>query len=101
MAFEPMKRLLPTVMRTHGIAKQVESRQVVDRSLVVLRALWGEDRAKGVTAVSFKDGSLKLESVSAPALQQLKLDQTKILNALNRDLGSKVVVKIDARARGF
>lgn len=101
MGFEPLKRLLPSVVRSHGIAKQVEARQVLERSLIVLRALWGEERAKGITAISFKEGALKFESVSAPALQQLRVDQTKILNALNRDLGSKVVLKIDARARGF
>jgi len=101
MGFEPMKRILPSVMQTHGIVKEVQSRQVVERAIVVLRALWGEEKVRGVEAISFRDGILKMESASAPALQQLKIDQVKIVNALNRDLGSKAVIKIEARPRGF
>lgn len=101
MGFESIKRLLPSTVQSHGILKQVESRQVVERAGTVLLALWGEDRAKGVTVVSFKDGTLKLQSTSAPALQHLKLEETKILNALNRDLGSRVVLKLEARSSGF
>ncbi|MEO5927291.1 MAG: DciA family protein [Patescibacteria group bacterium] len=101
MGFEPMKRLLPSVVQSHGILKQVESRQVVELAGSVLRKLWGDDRSQGVTVVSFNEGTLKLQSVSAPALQHLKLEETKILNAINRELGSRVVLRLDSRSSGF
>jgi hypothetical protein len=101
MGFESLKRLLPTVVRSHGIGTQVEARRVLERSMVVLRALWGEERAGGVSAVSFRDGVLKLESTSPSALHMLRLEELKIRNAMNRDLGSLVVRKLDVRAKGF
>jgi hypothetical protein len=101
MGFESIKRLLPSAVQSHGILKQVESRQVVERAGIVIKALWGEERARGVLVVSFREGTLKLESTSAPALQHLKLEETKILNALNRDLGSRVILRLEARPKGF
>jgi hypothetical protein len=101
MGFEPLKRVLPSVVRSHGIGKQVEARQVLERSMVVLRALWGDDRAVSVAPVSFREGVLKFESTSAPALQLLRVEEAKIRNAINRDLGSLVVRKLDLRAKGF
>ncbi len=101
MSFESMRRLLPTVMRSHGISKQVQSRQLLEMGSEVLRLLWGEDRARSLRPVSFKEGTLKFESTSAPAMQQLKVDQTRVMNEMNRRLGERCVLRLDVRSSGF
>lgn len=101
MSFEAMRKLLPTVVRSHGISKQILSRQVLEVALAVLQHLWGEDRARSIQAVSFREGVLKLESSSAPAMQQLRVDQTRVMNEVNRRLGERCVMRLEIRSKGF
>lgn len=74
---------------------------MLESAATVLRALWGEKKAAYITPVSFAEGVLKLASSSASALQQLRVDETRILNEVNRQLGARSVMRLDARAKGF
>ncbi len=67
----------------------------------ILGKLWGEERAALVTLVSFKDGVLKASTTSPAAKQQLGLEQTRLLNEVNRQLGEKAVQKLLIVSEGF
>lgn len=101
MSFQSIKRLIPQAIRSHGISKQIQSRQVLEASIAVLKRLWGEEKVKYILPLSFREGTLKLESVSGPAMQQLKVDQIRFLNELNRQLGERVVLNLEIRSKGF
>ena len=49
----------------------------------------------------FADGTLKFESTSAVAMQQFRVDEVRILNEINRRCGSRRVVRLDVRSKGF
>ena len=89
------------VVQSHGLTKQVQARQVLITAMAVLHGLWGEERSRYITACSFRDGVLKMESTSAAALQQLHVDHVKFVNELNRQLSGRVVVRLELRSKGF
>lgn len=101
MAFQSIKRVLPSVVQLHGLTKQVQAHQVIASAQLVLRGLWGEERSKYVTPCSFREGTLKLETTSAAALQQLRVDQIKFMNELNRQLSARIVLRLELRSKGF
>jgi len=97
-SFEPLSRILPKAINRAGISKQVTAARVVEKAAHVLRALWGEEKAAHVEMVSFKDGVLKLKTHSGPASQELKLWELRLVNQMNRELGSRVVQKLEVRS---
>ncbi|MFH1078639.1 MAG: DUF721 domain-containing protein [Patescibacteria group bacterium] len=101
MPFEPIKRILPAVVASHGMTSQLRVRRVLETALPTLVGLWGEERAASVRPVSFKEGELKLEVRSAPALQELRMDETRLMNGINRAVGERAVVRIRAVPKGF
>ncbi len=101
MSFQPIRKLLGGVVANHGLSQQIVARKVLELVPSVLPQLWDPDRAKYISVVSFREGVLKLESISAVALQQLHLDETRFMNELNRQLGERIVRRIEVRSRGF
>lgn len=101
MSFQPIKRLIPQSIRSHGISKQIQARQVLEVACLVLKRMWGEERSGYVAPLSFVEGILKVECTSGSAMQQLRVDQTRVMNEMNRQLGERSVLRLDIRAKGF
>lgn len=101
MSFQPIKKLIPLSIRSHGLSKQVNARQALETAVAVIKSMWGEEKAGYLSPVSFKEGILKMESVSAVAMQQFKVDEIKILNEVNRRIGERLVLKMEVRSKGF
>ncbi|MBU1349084.1 DUF721 domain-containing protein [Patescibacteria group bacterium] len=101
MPFEPIKRILPKVVASHGMTTQLRVRRVLESSAAVLAGLWGPERATFVHAVSFRDGELKLEVRSAAALQEIRMDEMRLMNGINREVGERAIVRIHAVSKGF
>lgn len=101
MAFEPIKRLLPRSVASHGLTRELQARRVLELSVTVLQGLWGKERAQYLEPVSFHDGQLSLKVSSAAAKQQLSTQLTPYMNELNRQLGEKVIHKIILISKGF
>ena len=79
----------------------LKARNVLQVTTTVLRAIWGEERAATVTPVSFHEAELRVESASAGAVQQLRVDEARLLNEINRTLGERAVKKLSIRRQGF
>lgn len=101
MSFEPIKRVLHRSVQSAPLAKELQIARVFDAWASVLTAAWGAERAAFVAPISFREGSLTVESRSASALQQIRTDNVRLLNDMNRILGGRVVHAIDARSKGF
>lgn len=101
MSFQPIKKLLPDALKNHGISKQIQARQVLELARETLRALWGEERSCYLEPISLLEGTLKMASTSAVAMQRFRLDETRFMNEINRRLGIRVVHRIEVRSKGF
>ncbi len=101
MAFQPIRKILPGVVASHGMTAQIRVRKVLEAAAAALSGLWGAERASYVTPVSFRDGNLKIEARSASALQFLRMDETRLMNEINRTMGERAVVHIRAVSKGF
>ncbi len=101
MSFEPIKRILPIAIRMAGIGRQVTAVRVVETAKETLVALWGEEKAAFVEPLSFSGGTLRISTGSGSALQELKLWEIRLLNEINRRLGSKSVVALQFVSRSF
>ncbi len=96
MALEPIKRLIPSSMQNAGWKPQIDAMMILDISNKVLLGLWGEEKAKRISFLSVKEGCLKASSTSGAAIQELKLMEVRLLNEINRALGSKKVHSLKA-----
>ena len=94
MSFQPIKRILPKAMQDAGIQRQVTSARVLEEAKLAVIRLWGEEKAAYIHAVSFGEGTLKLQALAPAALQELKMWETRLLNEVNRALGSKTIHKL-------
>ncbi|MCI0479028.1 DUF721 domain-containing protein [Candidatus Uhrbacteria bacterium] len=101
MAFEPIRRILPKVVASHGMTTQLRVRRALEAMSSVLAATWGTERAAYVRPVSFREGELKVEVRSAAALQEIRMDETRLLNGINRAMGERAVVRLRAVPKGF
>lgn len=79
----------------------IKARSVVSAASIVLRALWGDERASTVTPISYRDGALTVETSSAGAVQQLRVDETRLVNEINRAMGERCVARLKVLRRGF
>lgn len=101
MAFESIRRILPGAVRAAGIGRQVTAARVIALADETVRRLWGEERARYVQAISFCEGELKLTASAPAALQELKLDQVRIQNEINRAFGSKAIHSMRFVSKSF
>ena len=101
MTFHSMKKIMPSVLAGRSFTHQLEAFQVLEHAVAAVLGLWGDERARFVTPISFADGTLKFESTSAVAMQQFRVDEVRILNEINRRCGSRRAVRLDVRSKGF
>lgn len=99
MSFEPIKRILPSALRSAGISKQIEAVRVLAVAQETITALWGEEKAAYIECVSFSGGELKVRASAPAAMQELKVWEVRIKNEINRALGSKVILSLKAVPR--
>lgn len=97
MGFQPIKRILPQVVASHGITERVETRQILQETSKILHARWGAEKTVYIRPVAFRDGMLIIESSSAAASQELRMQHVSILNELNRVFGRRVVRELQIR----
>ncbi|MCC7357142.1 DUF721 domain-containing protein [Candidatus Uhrbacteria bacterium] len=94
MSFESMRKILSTNLRTGVGRNDIQIARVFEATRVCFDEVWGEQRSILVRCVSFVDGKLHLETTSASASQELKIQLPNVKNAINRRLGSLVVREI-------
>ncbi len=91
MPFQPIGSILSRAIRKAGITEQVTAAQVLEETKKTLQRLWGEEKAAWIEPLSFREGLLRVRSLSAAATQEWKMTEIRILNEVNRVLGSRIV----------
>ncbi|MFA5129624.1 MAG: DciA family protein [Patescibacteria group bacterium] len=101
MAFQSFKRIIPSALNRSGINDQVSASLVVDEAKRALIRVWDEDRAAFVEPLSFTKGELHIAVSSPSALALLRTSELPWMNEINRALGSRLVLRIVAKRKGF
>lgn len=101
MPFEPIKRILSQSVQTSPIAPQLQIARVFDAWQCVLQKMWSAEQARLVSPMSFHEGVLKLMTASPAAKQQLSVETMKLQNAVNRQLGERLIRRIVVQSQGF
>jgi hypothetical protein len=101
MSFESLRRIVSRAVDRSPISKDLQIARVSEAFRIVLDRLWGSERASLITFVSLREGILKCESTSPAAKQQMSVENVRIQNEVNRQLGDKVIHKILTIAKGF
>lgn len=92
MGLTPLGRISSeSLQKFAGLRRNVDAARVMEASRVALEGLWGKEKAAHVRPVSFRDGELKLVSSASLVVGELKRDEVRICNEVNRMLGGKVV----------
>ncbi len=93
MAFQPIRRLLSGAIHQAGIDEQVSSVRVLTLAKETLEKFWGTEKAAYIEWVSYKDGVVRVRCQAPAAKQELKTWEVRLLNEINRALGSKKVTR--------
>lgn len=74
-----------------GLRRNVDAVRVIEAAKLALEGMWGSEKAAHVRGVSFQDGTLKLVSSASLVLGELKREEVRLCNEVNRILGGKIV----------
>ena len=94
MSFQPIRRILPHALQSAGISKQVNAARVVQIATEVFQRLWGEEKASYVRVTTFQDGVLTVKTPSPGAQQEIRVQQIRLQNEINRLIGARRVLSI-------
>ncbi len=74
--------------------KHVEASVVVEKTNEVLKEFFGAESTRFAQAVYFKDKTITITCLSSVMAQEIKLNEKKIIIAINSKLGGQTVEKI-------
>ncbi|MCK9360762.1 DciA family protein [Patescibacteria group bacterium] len=92
MGLQPLGRIQSESLAKYaGLRRNVDAVRVLEAARVALEGLWGKEKAAHVRPATFRDGELKLVSSASIVVGELKRDEVRICNEVNRMLGGKIV----------
>ena len=91
---EKISRLTKKSMDRRGLKKVAGAAFVCYEAEKVLKNIFDRDFLKEVGIVSFSLGNLYLHASSSNYIQELKINESKIISELNSILGEPTVAKI-------
>ena len=97
MSFQSLGGFLPRTVQHLPSKDQLVSARVIYIAGDILGKLWPTEQAAYVRVASYTNGKLIFETTIGAAAQALKMQSMNIQNAINRELGGKVVQSIDVR----
>ena len=96
MAFQSIRRILPSAIQHAGIEREVKAQRVLDVAKQVLVRMWGDEKAAFLQPISFMEGTLKFRASSPVALQEFRAWETRLRNEMNHQLGEQLIRKFQA-----
>jgi predicted nucleic acid-binding Zn ribbon protein len=92
--FIDMKHILPKVIKRAGISQQMESVNVLDAYSKVVSRLLPEELASKVRPLYVSGGTLTVASLSAVAVQELRVREAEILLEINSNSDQPAVKRL-------
>jgi predicted nucleic acid-binding Zn ribbon protein len=92
--FIDMKHILPKVIKRAGISRQMDSVNTLEAYSKAVGCLLPEELASKVRPLYLKDGTLTVASLSAVAVQELRVREADILRELNPDADKPAVKRL-------
>ena len=74
--------------------KHVEASMVVEKTNEILKEFFGAQSKRFAQAVYFKDRTISITCLSSVMAQEIRLNEKKIIVAINNKLGGQTVEKI-------
>ena len=81
-------------MKQTPVWKHVEASLVVEKANEVLKEFFGAQSTRFAQAVFFKDRSIAITCLSSVMAQEIKLNERKIIAAINNKLGGEAVERV-------
>ena len=95
MSFTPLGDALKnTIGPKNSLQKQVEASQAVLFAEEVFKEMFSEDLAKHARPLFLKNRTLTVTCSSSALAQEIRLNQNKIVQKINKKLGKKEVDRI-------
>ncbi|PIZ95691.1 MAG: hypothetical protein COX80_03855 [Candidatus Magasanikbacteria bacterium CG_4_10_14_0_2_um_filter_33_14] len=95
MSFSSLGDTLNSRFNQKGpLKKQLDDSQVVEESKVVLLEMFGEELVKTAIPLFLKNRTLTISCSSSAMAQEIRLNQTQIVEKLNEKLGRNEVDRI-------
>lgn len=77
-----------------GIKNQLNSAEILKDFMPKMKNIFGDSIAKKIKPMHLKDGTLYIACLSSVLSQDLKSQENRILNELNRNYSTKVVQRL-------
>ncbi|TSC84830.1 MAG: Uncharacterized protein G01um101413_214 [Parcubacteria group bacterium Gr01-1014_13] len=94
MAMKSLGEILKRQMKQTAGWKHVEASIVVEKTNEVLQEFFGVESKRFAQAVYFKDRTISITCLSSVMAQEIRLNEKKLIPAINNKLGGQTVEKI-------
>lgn len=95
MSFTPIGKTLHEALFTKSpLKRQVEASQVLEYASNVLAEIFGKEQAYHIKPLFLKHRTLTIACSSSAMAQEIRLNQTNIVDKINEKLGKKEVDSI-------
>ena len=95
MSFTPLGDALHDKMKENpSLQNQVDGSEAVDIATEVFLELFGEDMAKEAKPLFLKNRTLTVSCTSSTMANEIRLNQAKIVDALNKKMGKSEADRI-------
>lgn len=95
MSFTPLGDTLHDKLdKNSPLKKQLESAEVIEIASAALLELFGEELSKNAKPLFLKNRTLTISCTSSSMAQEIRLNQTEIVQKINEKLGKNEVDRI-------
>lgn len=86
--------ILKKQIKQTPVWRHVGASLIVEKTNDILKDMFGQESKKFSQAVYFKDSVIAITCLSSVIAQEIKLNEKKIISAINDKLGRQIVQKI-------
>lgn len=97
--FKHIKNILPSSLSRYGIDRQAQAAFVCFLFEKIIKEELGGEVHKNCQPLSFKNGILKIQVKNSVLASEIQLNQSKIINKINKEIGKEVVRRLQFRLR--
>lgn len=89
-----LKNLLWKSVNKAGIARQVEAALIVEKAQILINEILPVQENKSTKVLYFKNQILTVACLSSSVAQEIKLNESKIINRLNQQFEKEAVKRL-------